>query len=467
MASERLCFLRVVDRVHDGAAHRGPYPQMALAAGLAPPDVLVRLVADDADGGPALGPDPAALPAGEPQGHQITLAGGQLGARPCAAGQLRPAARLKLDGVNDGPYRNPVQRQRVSDVHLGVGPALHDGADREVTGGEDVALLAVVVVKKRDVGRAVRVVLDRRDSRRHPILAPLEVYETVAPLVPPADVAGGYAAVVVAPPSLVQLGGELLLWTVLRDRVARQNRGIPAARAGRPVTSRRHSLDPLEQLYTFALGQLDDGLLPGRRAAPGEALALGLALYIDRVHFLDAHVERALHGPLYLVLVRPPVHVEGVLPLGLDEVVALLGDDGSDYYLMRVHLSLLSGEPGVGGPREDYLPRPQELVDPVLVGPYHRHPRQVPERERSVLVALGKDEQHWPLQLHFRQKLLGLLRRRRAEGERVEHVEFAVLRLGRERPVECGAGLFAVNALSVTRWLGLRAAPGAAALADR
>jgi hypothetical protein len=30
--------------------------------------------------------------------------------------------------------------------------------------------------------------------------------------------------------------------------------------------------------------------------------------------------------------------VEGVLSLGLDEVVALLGDDGSDDYLMRVHL---------------------------------------------------------------------------------------------------------------------------------
>ena len=65
------------------------------------------------------------------------------------------------------------------------------------------------------------------------------------------------------------------------------------------------------------------------------------------------------HGHYYRCVGRPPVHVEGVLPLGLDKVVALLGDDGSDYDLMRVHLALLSGEPGVGRPREDYLPRPE------------------------------------------------------------------------------------------------------------
>src|SRR5918994_2013198 len=194
--------VRVVDGVHDRTAHRGPYPEVTLAAGFAPPDVLVRLVADDADGGPALGPDPAALPTREPERHEVTLAGRQLGARPRAAGQLRPAARLELDGVHDGTDRYAVQRQRVAHVHLGVRPALHDGPDRQVAGREDVALLAVVVVQEGDVGRAVRVVLDRRDRRGHPVLAPLEVDQTVAPLVAAADVAGGDGGGGVAPPPL-------------------------------------------------------------------------------------------------------------------------------------------------------------------------------------------------------------------------------------------------------------------------
>ena len=248
-AAARAPAVRVVDRVHDRAAHRRPDAEVALPAGLAPPDVLVRLVADDADGGPALRPNPTALTTREPERDQTPLAGDELGARPCAAGHLRPAARLELDGVHDGAYGYPVEGERVAHVHLGVWPALHDGADREVARREDVALLAVVVVQEGDVGRAVRVVLDRRDRRGHTVLAPLEVYETVAALVSAADVAGGYAAVVVAPARLVQLGGQLLLGIVLRDRVARQNRGVPAARAGRPVTSRRHTRPPRTALY--------------------------------------------------------------------------------------------------------------------------------------------------------------------------------------------------------------------------
>src|SRR5918998_4818534 len=236
--------VRVVDGVHDRTAHRRPYPEVALAASFAPAHVLVRLVADDANRGPALGPYPAALAAGEPERHEVTLAGRQLGARPRAAGQLRPAARLELDGVHDGTDGYPVEGKRVAHVHLGIWPALDDGADREVARREDVALLAVVVVQEGDVGRTVRVVLDRRDRGGDTVLAPLEVDETIGGLVSAADVAGGYAAVVVAPARLVQLGGQLLLGNVLRDRVARQNRGVSEARAGRPVTSRRHTRPP-------------------------------------------------------------------------------------------------------------------------------------------------------------------------------------------------------------------------------
>jgi hypothetical protein len=50
--------------------------------------------------------------------------------------------------VHDRTDRNPVQRQRVAHVDLGVGAALNERADREVPGGEDVALLAVVVVQR-------------------------------------------------------------------------------------------------------------------------------------------------------------------------------------------------------------------------------------------------------------------------------------------------------------------------------
>src|SRR5215211_5170035 len=165
--------MRVVDRVHDRPAHRRPDAEVPLAARLAPPDVLVRLVAHHAYGRPAIGADPAPLPAREPERHDVPLAGRDLGARPSAARHLRPTSRLELDGVDDG-------------------------ADRQVARGVDVALLAVVVVQERYVRRAVRVVLYRRDRGGHPVLVALEVYDAVAPLVTAALVAGRYAALVIA-----------------------------------------------------------------------------------------------------------------------------------------------------------------------------------------------------------------------------------------------------------------------------
>ena len=136
MASERLCFFLVgepwvilpqgVTGARPGVLFPSPPPcgwstgfmTVPRTVGLiprwrlrpaCPSDVLVRLVADDADRGPALGPDPAALAAREPERHQVTLAGRYLGARPGAAGHLRPAARLELDGVHDGTDGYPVE----------------------------------------------------------------------------------------------------------------------------------------------------------------------------------------------------------------------------------------------------------------------------------------------------------------------------------------------------------------------
>src|SRR5829696_6872586 len=111
--------------------------------------------------------------------------------------------------------------------------------------------------------------------------------------------------------------------------------------------------------------------------------------------------------------------------------------------------------------------RPQELVDAVLMRPHHRYLRQVPERERCVRVILRQDQQHRSLELHLAQEFFRPLRGGLVEGQRVEYVDFAVGGLGRERPVEGRAGLLAVYPLAVASGLRPRAAPGAAADADR
>src|SRR5437773_1144856 len=74
----------------------------------------------------------------------------------------------------------------------------HRVADGEALGSEDVTLFAVRVVKQRDTGGAVRVVLDARDLRRHAELVAPEVDAPVAPLVPAALIPARDMALVVA-----------------------------------------------------------------------------------------------------------------------------------------------------------------------------------------------------------------------------------------------------------------------------
>jgi hypothetical protein len=73
-------------------------------------------------------------------------------------------------------------------------------ADGEPVGREDVPLLAVGVVEQRDARGAVRIVLDRRDRRRHADLVPLEVDDAVALLVPTAAEPRRDAAGLLRPP---------------------------------------------------------------------------------------------------------------------------------------------------------------------------------------------------------------------------------------------------------------------------
>src|SRR5688500_14401144 len=98
-------------------------------------------------------------------------------------------------------------------------------------------------MQQRDVRRAVRVVLDRGDLRRDPVLPPLEVDLAVAPLGAAAAMARGHAAVRVAAARLRQPLGERLLRLALRDRLVLQ--------VGREATARRRRLVLLDGHYSM------------------------------------------------------------------------------------------------------------------------------------------------------------------------------------------------------------------------
>src|SRR4051794_37404734 len=95
-------------------------------------------------------------------------------------------------------------------------------------------------------------------------------------------------------------------------------------------------LETLEDRDRVTLAHLHDRLLPGARAAAGVAAALRLRGDLGRAHSEHGHAEQLLDGLLDLRLVRVGVDAERVL-VGRRQHVGLLGDDGTDDHLGRVH----------------------------------------------------------------------------------------------------------------------------------
>ena len=110
-----------------------------------------------------------------------------------------------------------IERHGVADIGLGDLAGDDLAADREVLGGEDVALLAVDVLHQRDAAVAVGIVFDRRDGALDAELAALEVDQSVQAIVATALVANGDAALIVAASVVFDALDEGLLGSALGD----------------------------------------------------------------------------------------------------------------------------------------------------------------------------------------------------------------------------------------------------------
>ena len=138
--------------------------------------------------------------------------------------------------------RDITQRQVVANLDICIRAGLYDGALLQAFRGDDVALLAINVVKQCNVCGAVRVVLDVSDLCRDAVLVvTTEVDQTVTALVATADVAGGNAAVVVTATSLAQRAQQGLLRSRTSDLVKLRNGGCAATRSCRLVLTNSHN----------------------------------------------------------------------------------------------------------------------------------------------------------------------------------------------------------------------------------
>src|SRR6185437_11012125 len=206
--------VRMVDRVHRGAANGRTLALPHVAAGFADDFVHVVRVRHRADRGHAGERNAAHF--GRVQAQRgVTLVAAEI-LRVGAGGtcDLTALARLHFDVVDDGADRHRAQRHRIARLHVDLVARDHGVADGKKLRGQDVSEFAVLVFDERDEGRAVGIVFEALDFRRHVELAALEIDKAITLLVTAALPAHGDAAGVVAPAVL------RLAFGVRLDRIA-------------------------------------------------------------------------------------------------------------------------------------------------------------------------------------------------------------------------------------------------------
>ena len=218
------------------------------------------------------------------------------------ATELAAAAGRQLDVVDHGSGRDLGRAAGELPTWISaVSPEHHLHADRQALRREDVALLAVAVVQQRDVRRAVRVVLDRGDLRRHAVLAALEVDARGNwRLAPPPRWRLVMRPCVLRPPLLdlpltSDFSGSERVSSSRSSQVAKRRAGLvglclriamrySAAEAAAPSNSSMRSPGASSTIAFFHCA----------RAARGPSAPLGLGLHLHRAHVGHAHVEDLL-----------------------------------------------------------------------------------------------------------------------------------------------------------------------------
>ena len=147
--------VRVVVRVHDRTTDSRADAHVTGAASLTDLDVRVVRVTDLADGGHADLGDVAKLAGGHTEKGVAVLTSHELCCVAGGTGELSAAARVQFDVVDEGTDGDVDQGKGVAGLDVSVGAVLDGVTDFQTDGGEDVSLLAVLVLDESDVRGAV------------------------------------------------------------------------------------------------------------------------------------------------------------------------------------------------------------------------------------------------------------------------------------------------------------------------
>ena len=205
----------VGDGVHHCTANVWATTHPPLASGLAEDNVLVFGVPKHTDRRTTRRGNASNLSGRQTQLGPLSAAGLQSGVDTGRAAHLSAASRLHLDAVNRGPSGDRRQGHRVAALRLDALAGFDLLTRGQPLWSEDISLLTILVLKERDAGRAVRVVLDTEDRCNLPVLRPTEVDDAIQSLMATATVPDGDLSLVVATTMPLQPLRKRLLRTLL------------------------------------------------------------------------------------------------------------------------------------------------------------------------------------------------------------------------------------------------------------
>ena len=111
---------------------------------------------------------------------------------------LTAFAGLKFDVVNHRTYGNEFERKRVAYLYIGVLSGYDNVSDVKSQRSEDISLFSVLVAKKGDVCRSVRIVFDGLYYRFDSVFVSLEIDDTIFSSVAAAAMTNGYLSLSVS-----------------------------------------------------------------------------------------------------------------------------------------------------------------------------------------------------------------------------------------------------------------------------
>src|SRR3569833_2550759 len=186
--------VRVVDRVHDHAAHSRTHAAPTHCTGLADLAKIMFSVADLANGRAAFDMHATHFAGTQTPLRVSSFARHQYDCRVGGVGFLRALAWQHFYAMHRGADRNVSDRQAIASLDRRFGAVHQLITDRHALACDDVFALAICVADHGDVCAAVRIIFNALNLGSDSILVTAEIDHTVLMLMPAAGGAGGGGA---------------------------------------------------------------------------------------------------------------------------------------------------------------------------------------------------------------------------------------------------------------------------------